>query len=247
MNFTREQIDEILIDPKYQLLAEGIKKLKNINGYSPKKGVDYFTEKDIEDISNFIEQSGKNIKITNDVTGFVEKVIEKINIESNPDLTPLLKSLEKIHSKLSEKLTGEKENEIDYTEILTEIKKAIPHGKENPLIQDISDTLNDFVARFDKLLTENNRLRVEVDRIGGGGGGVLPKGVLNASNVQINPATEETLQSVAGKIPTYDEYRTYNGDGTVNTKVWKIAGTSTVVKTLTYNYSGGNLVSKTLS
>lgn len=199
MKFSREQIDEILTDPKYQLLAEGIKKLKNINGYTPQKGVDFFTEKDVEDISDYIEKSGRNIKITNDVTGFVEKVIEKIKVENNTDLTPLLKSLEKIHSKLSEKPTEEKEAEVDYTDILNEIKRAIPQVKENPLIQDISDTLNDFVIRFDKLLTENNRLRVEVDRVGGGGGGgggVLPKGVLNASDVRINPATEETLQSI---------------------------------------------------
>lgn len=210
MKFSREQIDEILTDPKYQLLAEGIKKLKNINGYTPQKGVDFFTEKDVEEISDYIEKSGRNIKITNDVTGFVEKVIEKIKVENNTDLTPLLKSLEKIHSKLSEKPTEEKEAEVDYTDILNEIKRAIPQVRENPLIQDISDTLNDFVIRFDKLLTENNRLRVEVDRIGGGGGGgILPKGVLNASDVRINPATEETLAGEFATKVTVDGLVTY--------------------------------------
>lgn len=62
-----------------------------------------------------------------------------------------------------------------------------------------------------------------------------------------NPATEEKQDTIANKLPTYDLYLTWNGDGTVATKVWKTAGTSTVIKTLTYNYSGGTLASKILS
>lgn len=71
--------------------------------------------------------------------------------------------------------------------------------------------------------------------------------IRNASNIVINPATEETLQATTNKLPTYDMYISYNIDGNVNTKVWKLEWTGTVVKTLTYNYSGGNLVSKILS
>lgn len=71
--------------------------------------------------------------------------------------------------------------------------------------------------------------------------------LINTSGVLINPATEETAQKVSDKIPTDDIYITYNADNTVNTKVWKLEGTGTVVKTLTYNYSGGNLISKILS
>lgn len=58
---------------------------------------------------------------------------------------------------------------------------------------------------------------------------------------------EETLQASTNKLPTYDLYISYNTDGTVNQKMWKTAGTSTVIKTLMYNYSGGNLISKILS
>jgi len=62
-----------------------------------------------------------------------------------------------------------------------------------------------------------------------------------------NPATEEKQDIQADKIPMNDLYLTWNADGTVATKVWKTAGTSTVIKTLTYNYSGGNLITKILS
>lgn len=238
-------------DPKYQVLSKNVKSLKkNMKGYDPQRGEDFFTNKDIEDISErIIEKTAKNIEIVNDVTGFVEKVISKINIQNNPDLTPLLKSLEKIHTKLCDTTTAETD-EIDYTKILNEIKGAIPQVRENPLIQDISDTLNDFIIRFDKLLTENNRLRVEVDRVGGGGGGggVLPKGVLNASDVRINPATEETL---AGQFATQlDDVSTtgvtYVGKATIGSSassaVWqikKIDETGTPI-TMVITWADGN-------
>lgn len=60
-------------------------------------------------------------------------------------------------------------------------------------------------------------------------------------------ATEVTLIKAANKLPTYDLEITYNPNGSVNTKVWKLEGTATVVKTLTYNYIDGVLTSKTLS
>ncbi|HBT75029.1 TPA: hypothetical protein DEB29_03455 [Candidatus Wolfebacteria bacterium] len=76
-------------------------------------------------------------------------------------------------------------------------------------------------------------------------------GTVTIANPTANPetglATEDTLQKAADKIPTYDLYISYNEDGTVNQKIWKEEGTETVVKTLTYNYSGGNLISKILS
>ncbi len=78
------------------------------------------------------------------------------------------------------------------------------------------------------------------------GAGVKRVSVYN-NGAQINAATEETLQATTNKLPTYDLYLTWNSDGTVNTKVWKLAGTGTVVATLTYGYSGGNLVTKILS
>lgn len=70
---------------------------------------------------------------------------------------------------------------------------------------------------------------------------------VDKNGVQLNQATEETLQKALNKIPTYDLYITYNPDGTIATKVWKQAGTDIVVKTLTYNYTNGDLTSKILS
>ena len=100
------------------------------------------------------------------------------------------------------------------------------------------DTLNakDFSTETTLTSVKNNQTN-----------GTQKTGLVNASQISINPATEETLQSLPDKIPKYDMYITRNGDGTVATKVWKIAGTSTVVKTLTYNRSGGYLVSKIIT
>lgn len=57
----------------------------------------------------------------------------------------------------------------------------------------------------------------------------------------------ELMNSIADKIPTYDLYITYNPDGSTNQKIWKKEATTEIVKTLTYNYSGGNLISKIIS
>lgn len=47
-------------------------------------------------------------------------------------------------------------------------------------------------------------------------------------------------------IPEYDElFISYNVDNTVHTKVYQLLGVTKL--TITYNYSGGNLVSKVKS
>lgn len=53
------------------------------------------------------------------------------------------------------------------------------------------------------------------------------------------------LKIASPDIPQYDLYITYNVDGSVNQKIWK--NSETTIKTLTYNYIDGILVSKILS
>lgn len=86
--------------------------------------------------------------------------------------------------------------------------------------------------------------------LGGGGGGVA-KYVYNAQGKTINPATEETLQSIADtiksvNIPAHDYISlSYTGSDLTGV-IYKTGGSSgTVVATLTLAYTGGNLTSVT--
>lgn len=82
-----------------------------------------------------------------------------------------------------------------------------------------------------------------------GGGGATVVGLKNVGGTQINPATEESLQSLVGfEIPPHD-YISLGYTGTDLTSVtYKTGGSSgTTVATLTLGYSGGNLASVTRS
>lgn len=71
--------------------------------------------------------------------------------------------------------------------------------------------------------------------------------VTNRDGVVINPATEETLQSIAGlEIPAHDYISlSYTGSDLTGV-IYKTGGSSgTVVATLTLAYTGGNLTSIT--
>lgn len=131
----------------------------------------------VEDIIAAIKESEKEVKITNDVTGLVDRITSKIVLESRVDFAPLLTSL----SAINQSLKKDDKEEIDYSPLLNEIKNAIPTVENNPKIEEIAVTLTDFIERFEKVIN-NNRLKVEVDRvgeggrgfIGGGGGGLTP-------------------------------------------------------------------------
>lgn len=71
--------------------------------------------------------------------------------------------------------------------------------------------------------------------------------VTDRDGIVINPATEETLQSIAGlEIPAHDYVSlSYTGSDLTGV-IYKTGGSSgTVVATLTLAYSGSNLVSVT--
>lgn len=82
-------------------------------------------------------------------------------------------------------------------------------------------------------------------------GGVVV-GLENVAGIQINPATEETVESIAGfNIPKYDYVLLTYTDSTQNflsTAVFKIGGSSgTTVGTITVAYPSGTTVSYTKS
>jgi len=74
-------------------------------------------------------------------------------------------------------------------------------------------------------------------------------GVLNASNVRINPSTEESLAKLNGfSIPVYDYIALGYASTNLTSVVYKLGGSSgTTVATLTLGYTGSDLVSVTRS
>jgi hypothetical protein len=74
-------------------------------------------------------------------------------------------------------------------------------------------------------------------------------GVLNASSVRINPATEESLVKLNGfSIPVYDYIDLGYTSTNLTSVVYKLGGSGgTTVATLTLGYSGSDLVSVTRS
>ena len=160
------------------------------------------------------------------------------------DTKGIISSVERLQQSIEgSKETIEPQEVIDYTELLGEVIKNLEKpGYDYSKIEKLLDVISkkEVVLPLD----ENGRVKVSVDKIGSSGSRALSTA---QETVLRGIATEETLVATTNKLPTYDLYITYNADNTVNTKVWKVAGTSTVVKTLTYNYSGGNLISKLLS
>lgn len=178
----------ILLMEKIDEVGEEVSKIgKNFktNVDRPEKESSRLDLKEVEttlaDILKTIEKLPKEVSVKNDVTGLVDKVISKINLENNIDLSPLLEQLEQIKSAVSEK-----DEEIDYTELLKQIEEKIP-SENNIELEKLSKKIDTFVERFEKLV-EKNRLKVEVDRIGGGGGG----GGVSASELRALTLTTTT-------------------------------------------------------
>lgn len=60
-------------------------------------------------------------------------------------------------------------------------------------------------------------------------------GISNEGNTRINPATEETLQSIAGlNIPKHDTSQLVYTDGVLTSVVYKLAGATVATETLIY-------------
>lgn len=68
-------------------------------------------------------------------------------------------------------------------------------SKVENTLEEVSLKISDLSDQLEGVLNEKgDRLKVEVDKVGTGGGiSNAPRGVLNATGTRINPATEETL------------------------------------------------------
>lgn len=137
---------------------------------------------------------------------------------------------------------------VEKTELNTEkIESGLKTS--NDLLKDISKKLDKEEIEEEKKEFEKVTLVDEdgkpVRSLGGGGGGVA-KYVYDAQGKTINPATEETLQSIAGlNIPAHDTRELGYTDGNLTTVTYKLGGS--VVATKTLAYTDGNLSSVVVS
>lgn len=132
------------------------------------------------------------------------------------------------------------EDELKYSnQTLKEISKKLTKGKKDIIDKVI---LVDESGKFMKFPQF-------IDGINPYGGSFVPPsivGLKNAGTQQINPATEETLQSIAGlNIPKHDTRELGYTDGNLTTVIYKLSGT--IVATKTLSYTDGNLSSVVVS
>jgi hypothetical protein len=106
----------------------------------------------------------------------------------------------------------------DYTDLITDIAQKI-ESKEYPIFS------------IPEELIEDNRIRVKVDRVGSGGWGREIVGLKNAIGTHINPATEETLQAVAGM--NYDTTSVDLSDMSNIVITYKLSGSTVATETIT--------------
>lgn len=250
-----------VLDPKEvsEPIVEALEAIRD--AVDDKEGVEEVTVKNIADAKADLTEV---VSILKDIFNKKEKDIKfPEQKEVKFDTKPIIKALEKIEKCIQK---YERHECIDYTAILNKVVTILEKPNEKTDLSSIEKVL-DSIAKTDDISVIADWLKTIAEkkypefpdfprdkdgipyfnptRVGSGGSGNST--TTNISGEAINPATEETLQKTSDKLPTSDCYYTWNSDGTVATKVWKIAGTSTVIKTLTYSYSGGNLTSKILS
>jgi|GEM_PF-4037244 len=139
------------------------------------------------------------------------------------DTKPIVKAVENLRKNLPKM---EKQEVIDYTLMFDEMMKIMENpfyradfGRIEKLIRNLTTTEDmGIIAKWLEailnkpypeeppfMFDEKGRLKVRVDRVGGGGGGgVDVVGLKNKTNSQVNPATEETLQDVKDALSNLD-------------------------------------------
>lgn len=193
-------------------------------------------EEKTKDYTETFAEISKNIKdfsVKAEFNAVVKKLSEVKGsiegLEKPKDYTEILDELVSVVSKIKLEVDL-KPIEKKLTALLQKEFPAFPKFPEIPKFElpevvkvdtGLKQTLEDVI--------EDGRIKVTVDRVGGGGGGFSDNRVADADSVIINPATEETLQSLlaasGGTIYNYvkmDEGATYTYIGYTNTTGWQI-------------------------
>ena len=169
-----------------------------------------------------------------------EMVVNQGDVNVEIDVKGIIKAIETLQKNLPKM---EKQEITDYTLLFDQqmtILEAIRDKESEGYKEELDAMLQWLQLISDKKYPEvpfsfsdTGRLKVEIDRTSAGGNNA---NITNTSGQIINPATEETLQSIAGfSIPKYDEIDATYPSGTQEVYTYKLAGLT--VGTITVNYS----------
>jgi hypothetical protein len=172
----------------------------------------------------------REIVINTDLSG-VENALSKVS-----DQSAVVDALKNIENRLPE-LKAVPGNQVDYSQFFQDIV-----DKMNPVDLSKLDDIIEAIHNIPQLpLNKDGKLAIETVKWVGGGG--VDKYILDSNGNRINPATEETLKSLAGfSIPAYDNIvLTYvtagNGLGKIQTATYSLNSVSVAVLTITYDSS----------
>lgn len=210
-----------------------------------------------------------------DAVSFVQKSVDSIDYNASFDdisrkLAETIVAVRSVTESVDKKDVSV--NIMPIVNKLEKIQRLVEAFKPFEIPQNLIDKDGIRVTLPKRLFTHDGRLKVDVNAQMSGGQMISVGG----SNASSEPSEEELsiLQEIAEntenitvlmpdgiaseekqteqlsainsfKIPAYDTVDiAYNGDGTVNTKTYKLVGSTVAV--MTYVYSGGNLIRKTL-
>jgi len=254
-----ERIARIEKNPTLEIVDE-LSKVKNVLKKVSNKEVIFPEQREEITISNPEDIKNDIIDAISQVKGIVEKYIaSKMAVDAQKEskmvkyTTDKEKSLGELKIAIIEAIQNLAENIPEQKDYSGQIKQILDSltGKKELNLKSLEEGLNKILKAVDTPdflndIVEYNRVKVSLSdeqikklgksmsvSVGGGGGG--SGYVKNTLGNNINPATEETIQSIAGlNIPKHDTEKLVYTDGVLTSIVYKLAGATVATETLIY-------------
>lgn len=254
-----ERIARIEKNPTLEIVDE-LSKVKNVLKKVSNKEVIFPEQREEISISNPEDIKNDIIDEISQVKGIVEKYIaSKMAVDAQKEVkmvkhtTDKEKSLGELKIAIIEAIQNLAENIPEQKDYSGQIKQILDSltGKKELNLKSLEEGLNKILKAVDTPdflndIVEYNRVKVSLSdeqikklgksmsvSVGGGGGG--SGYVKNTLGNNINPATEETIQSIAGlNIPKHDTKELVYTDGVLTSIVYKLAGATVATETLIY-------------
>jgi len=254
-----ERIARIEKNPTLEIVDE-LSKVKNVLKKVSEKEVIFPEQREEISISNPEDIKNDIIDEISQVKGIVEKYIaSKMAVDAQKESKMVKytsekeKSLGELKIAIIEAIQNLAENIPEQKDYSGQIKQILDSltGKKELNLKSLEEGLNKILKAVDTPdflndIVEYNRVKVSLSdeqikklgksmsvSVGGGGGG--SGYVKNTLGNNINPATEETIQSIAGlNIPKHDTEKLVYTDGVLTSIVYKLAGATVATETLIY-------------
>jgi len=254
-----ERIARIEKNPTLEIVDE-LSKVKNVLKKVSNKEVIFPEQREEITISNPEDIKNDIIDAISQVKGIVEKYIaSKMAVDAQKEVkmvkhtTDKEKSLGELKIAIIEAIQNLAENIPEQKDYSGQIKQILDSltGKKELNLKSLEEGLDKILKAVDTPdflndIVEYNRVKVSLSdeqikklgksmsvSVGGGGGG--SGYVKNTLGNNINPATEETIQSIAGlNIPKHDTEKLVYTDGVLTSIVYKLAGATVATETLIY-------------